>query len=135
MAATIELATQMTYTPAVGDVVVSALSFTAAAPTESVKSQFAADTTTYATGFTLDLGNIAVGSGYILWLHPIVGDFYFILGTTTGTPSATNSHLHIKEGEAYAIPINPNATMMLGVRGIAAGTNASTARLEYHLIG
>jgi len=84
------------------------------------------------TAFNLDLGDIAAGKGYILWLYAITGNFYFKLGATSGTPVATDSHLYLPEGEAYPIPINPNATAMSGVRGVSDSANG---KLEYVLVG
>lgn len=82
--------------------------------------------------FDLDLGDIAVGSGYFLYLEAITGNFYFILGATSGTPDEDNSHLYIPEGEGYPIPINPDASMMTGIRGIS---DSATGKLRYILVG
>jgi hypothetical protein len=130
MAATAECAFKITITPTTGSVTEEALSFTSnTAPAEVVKGQPVVSN----TAFTLDLGDIAAGSGYILWLHAIAGNFYFILGTTSGTPAAANSHLYIPEGQAYPIPINPNATIMTGIRGIS--DEETTGKLGYVLVG
>jgi hypothetical protein len=108
----------------------------------SVKKSFVSGTTPAETvnsrasvadsAFTLDLGDIAAGSGFLLYLRAITGNFYFKLGETSGTPAAADSHLYIPEGEAYVIPITPNATSMPGVRGIS---DSSSGELEYMLIG
>jgi len=84
------------------------------------------------TATSLDLGNIAAGSGYLLWLFAVTGNFYIKLGATTGTPSAADSHLYIPEGEGYAIPITPNATSVAGVRFVGDSANS---KLEYLLVG
>ena len=97
-------------------------------PVETVNSRAAvAD-----SAFTLDLGDIAAGAGFILWLRAITGNFYFKLGATSGDPVLTDSHLYIPEGEAYAIPINPNSEAIPGVRGIS---DSEDGVLEYILIG
>ncbi len=83
--------------------------------------------------FSLDLGDIAAGSGFLLYLKALVGNFYFVLGSTDATPEATNSHLYIPEGEGYPIPINPDATAMAGIRGIS--DEETTGQLEYILYG
>ena len=130
MAATAVIATKITVTPTTGSETEVSLSFTSGtAPAEAVKGQPVVSN----TAFTLDLGDIAAGSGYILWLRAIAGNFYFILGATSGTPDADNSHLYIPEGEAYPIPINPDASMMTGIRGIS--DEETTGKLEYVLIG
>ncbi len=129
MAATAVIATKIIVTPTTGRATEVGLSFTSAtAPAEPVFGQpVLAD-----TAFTLDLGDVAAGSGYILWLYAITGNFYFILGATTGTPDEDNSHLYIPEGEGYPIPLNPDASMMTGVRGIS---DSATGKLEYLLVG
>ena len=43
------------------------------------------------TAATLNLGDIAAGSGYILYLEAIIGNLYVKLGVTTGTPAAADS--------------------------------------------
>lgn len=85
------------------------------------------------TAFTLDLGDVAAGKGFLLYLRALAGNFYFVLGSTDATPSATNSHLYIPEGEGYPVPINPNATAMAGIRGLS--DEATTGQLEYILYG
>lgn len=85
------------------------------------------------SAFTLDLGDVAAGSGFLLYLRALVGNFYFKLGATSETPVATDSHLYIAEGEAYPVPINPNATAMAGIRGVS--DQATTGQLEYILYG
>lgn len=129
MAATAKVATKLTITPTTGNETEVSLSFTAGTPpAEILKNQaVVAD-----SAFTLDLGNIAAGSGYILWLYAITGNFYFKLGATSGDPANTDSHLYIAEGEAYPVPINPNATAMPGIRGIS---DSSSGKLEYLLVG
>ena len=102
--------------------------FTATTPVEVVKGSPVTGT----TGTTIDLGDIAAGSGYLLYLEAITGNFYVKLGATSGDPISTDSHLYILEGEGYNIPINPNATAMAGVRFI--GDDASS-QLLYLLIG
>lgn len=130
MAATAECAFKLKIVPTTGSETEVSLSFTSGtAPAEVVKGQPVVSN----TAFTLNLGDIAAGSGYILWLRAIVGNFYFILGATTGDPDADNSHLYIPEGEAYPIPINPDASMMTGIRGIS--DEATTGKLGYVLVG
>lgn len=84
------------------------------------------------TATSLDLGDIAAGSGFSLYLEALVGNFYIKLGATTGTPGATDSHLYIKSGEGYIIPINPNATATPGIRFVG---DSATAKLMYCLVG
>jgi hypothetical protein len=84
------------------------------------------------TATSLDLGDIAAGSGFSLYLEALVGNFYIKLGATSGTPVATDSHLYIKVGESYVIPINPNATAMPGIRFVG---DSATAKLLYCLVG
>ena len=81
---------------------------------------------------TLDLGDIAVGSGYLLYLEALVGNVYVLLGATSGTPVLTTAELYIKEGEGYVIPINPNATAMPGIRLIS---DSATGQVKYILVG
>ena len=81
---------------------------------------------------TLDLGDIAAGSGFLLYLEALTGNIYVKLGVTTGTPTATDSHLYIPEGEGYIIPINPNATAMSGIRIVS---DNSDGQIKYMLIG
>jgi hypothetical protein len=81
---------------------------------------------------TLDLGDIAAGSGYLLYIEALVGNVYVKLGTTSGTPASTDSHLYILEGEGYTIPINPNATAMTGVRLVS---DSATGQIKYILVG
>lgn len=81
---------------------------------------------------SLDLGDIAVGSGFLIYFEAAVGNFYIKLGVTSGTPISTDSHLYIKQGEAYCIPINPNATAMAGIRVIG---DSASAVLHYFLVG
>jgi len=118
------------------------LSLTGLGSEEQVSNKFTSATTPYevlkgkpltgTTASTLDLGDIAVGKGYLLYLKAITDDFYFILGATSGTPAAANAHLLLVEGEHTVLPINPNATMMTGIRFVG---DAATAQLEYLLIG
>ncbi|HEC66923.1 MAG TPA: hypothetical protein ENI23_16735 [bacterium] len=84
------------------------------------------------TAVTLDFGDIAAGSGYLLYLEALVGNVYVKLGVTSGTPVNTDSHLYILEGEGYTIPINPNATAMSGVRLVS---DSATGQIKYILIG
>lgn len=81
---------------------------------------------------TLDLGDIAAGSGYLLYLEALVGNVYVLLGATTGIPVSTTAELYIKEGEGYVIPINPNATAMPGIRLIS---DSATGQVKYILVG
>ena len=84
------------------------------------------------TATSLDLGDIAAGSGFSLYLEALVGNFYVKLGVTTGIPVLTDSHLYIKTGEGHIIPINPNATAMPGIRFVG---DSATAKLLYCLVG
>jgi len=102
--------------------------FTATAPVGVAKGSPVLGT----TGTTLDFGHIAAGSGYLLWLEALVGNFYVKLGSTEGDPVLTDSHLYILEGQGYSIPINPNSTAMPGVRVIG---DSATAKLLYVLVG
>lgn len=81
---------------------------------------------------TLDLGDIAAGSGYALYIEALVGNLYVLLGATSGTPLSTTAELYIPEGEGYTIPINPNATAMPGVRIIS---DNATGQIKYFLVG
>jgi len=81
---------------------------------------------------SLDLGNIDAGDGFFIYLEAIVGNFYIKLGATSGTPTATDSHLYIQEGEGYSIPINPNATAIPAIRVV--GDSVSSV-LHYFLVG
>ena len=80
----------------------------------------------------MDLGDIAVGSGYLLYLEALVGNVYVLLGATSGTPTSTTAELYIKEGEGFIIPINPNATAIPGVRLIS---DSATGQVKYILVG
>lgn len=84
------------------------------------------------TAFTLDLGDIAAGSGYCLYIEAITGNLYVKLGATSGTPVSTDSHLYIKEGEGYTIPINPDATAMPGIQMVS---DSATGKIMYKLVG
>lgn len=84
------------------------------------------------TAVQLDLGDIAAGSGYLLYLEALVGNVYVLLGVTTGTPLSTTAELYIKEGTGYIIPINPNATAMPGIRLIS---DSATGQVKYILVG
>jgi len=104
-------------------------SFTSATtPTELVKGCPVTGT----TATTIDLGDIAAGKGFSLYLEALTGNFYIKLGATTGDPILTDSHLYLEEGGHTAIPINPNATAMSGIRFI--GDDASS-QLLYILVG
>lgn len=81
---------------------------------------------------TLDLGDIAAGSGFCLYLEALVGNLYVTLSSTSATPAANASHLYIPEGEGYVIPINPNATAMPGIRILS---DDASGRISYKLIG
>ena len=85
------------------------------------------------TAVTLDLGDIAAGSGFLLYVEALVGNVYVLLNATAGTPEDTTAQLYIKAGEGYTIPINPNATAMAGVRLIS--DEATTGKFKYMLIG
>ena len=84
------------------------------------------------TAVTLDLGDIAAGSGFSLYIEALVGNLYILLGATSGTPLSTTAQLYIAEGEGYVIPINPNATAMTGVRVIS---DSATGQIKYFLVG
>lgn len=84
------------------------------------------------TAVTLDLGDIAAGSGFLLYLEALVGNVYVKLGVTSGTPVSTDSHLYILAGEGYTIPINPNATAMTGIRLVS---DSATGQIKYILVG
>jgi len=84
------------------------------------------------TATSLDLGDIAAGSGFALYLEAITGNFYVKLGATTGTPVATDSHIYLEEGAHTQIALNPNATAMPGIRFV--GDDASS-QLLYVLVG
>jgi len=87
------------------------------------------------TGITetsIDLGDIAAGKGFSLYLEAITGNFYIKLGATTGIPVNTDSQIYLLEGEHCVIPINPDSTAMPGVRFI--GDDASS-QLLYVLVG
>jgi len=84
------------------------------------------------TETSLDLGDVAAGSGFSLYLEALTGNFYIKLGATTGIPIATDSHLYLEEGGHVALPINPNATAMPGIRFV--GDDASS-QLLYILVG
>jgi hypothetical protein len=81
---------------------------------------------------TLDLGDIAAGSGFALYIEALVGNLYILLGATSGTPLSTTAELYIPEGEGYVIPINPNATAMPGIRVIS---DSATGQIKYFLVG
>lgn len=84
------------------------------------------------TATTLDLGDIAAGSGFSLYLEALTGNFYIKLGATTGIPLSTDSHLYIPEGEHTVLSINPDSTAMPGIRFV--GDDASS-QLLYVLVG
>lgn len=84
------------------------------------------------TSTTLDLGDIAAGKGFFIYMEATGGNFYVKLGATTGDPILTDSHLYILSGEGYCIPINPNATAMAGIR---VKGSAAAAVLRYFLVG
>jgi len=84
------------------------------------------------TGTSIDLGDIAAGKGFSLYLEAITGNFYIKLGATAGDPVLTDSQIYLLEGEHCVLPINPNATAMPGVRFI--GDDASS-QLLYVLVG
>lgn len=84
------------------------------------------------TAVTLDLGDIAAGSGFLLYVEALVGNVYVLLNATSGTPVLTTAELYIKAGTGYIIPINPNATAMAGIRLIS---DSATGQIKYMLIG
>jgi len=84
------------------------------------------------TAVTLDLGDIAAGSGFLLYLEALVGNVYVLLGATAGTPLLTTAELYIRQGTGYIIPINPNATAMPGIRLIS---DSATGQVKYILVG
>ena len=84
------------------------------------------------TAVTLDLGDIAAGSGYLLYIEALVGNVYVLLGDTSGTPLSTTAQLYILEGEGYVIPINPDATAMPGIRLIS---DDASGAIKYILVG
>jgi hypothetical protein len=86
------------------------------------------------TAYDLDLGDIAAGSGFCLYLEALVGSLYVTLGwvNTDPDPSATTSHLYISQGEGYIIPLNFNSTAMPGI-GILS--NNASGQISYKLIG
>lgn len=106
-----------------------AIKFTSAStPAETVQGKpIIAD-----SAVTLDLGDIAAGSGFLLYVEALVGDVYIKLGATSGTPTAADSHLYVPEGEGYTIPINPNATAMPGIRLVS---DDSDGQIKYILVG
>lgn len=81
---------------------------------------------------TLDLGDIAAGTGFLLYIEALVGNVYVLLNATTGTPILTTAELYIKEGTGYILPINPNATAMAGIRLIS---DSATGQIKYMLVG
>jgi len=103
--------------------------FTTTTPTETVTGRPVVSN----TAVSLDLGDIAVGSGFLLYVEALVGNVYILLAATAGDPLSTTAHLYIKEGQGYTIPINPNATIMTGVRLIS--DQATTGKFKYMLIG
>ena len=111
-----------------GNETIPAMFTSATTPAEVVKGSPVTGTTVT----TLDLGDITAGSGFSLYLEALVGNFYIKLGATTGTPSATDSHLYLLQGEHTVLPITPNATAMPGVRFVGS---SATAKLLYLLVG
>ena len=103
--------------------------FTATTPTETVTGRPVVSN----TAVTLDLGDIAAGSGFLLYVEALIGNVYILLNATAGTPEDTTAQLYIKEGEGYTIPINPNSTAMEGIRLIS--DEATTGKFKYMLIG
>lgn len=130
MAATAEIAAKLTVTPTTGTATEGTLSFTSAtAPAEVSPNRGVVGT----TAFDIDFGHIAAGSGYLLWVYAIVGNFYFKFNSASGDPVLTDSHLYVPEGEAYPIPINPNSTAFAnGIRGIS---DSATGEIEYFVVG
>ena len=85
------------------------------------------------TAVTLDFGDIAAGSGFLLYLEALVGNVYVLFnGAADATPLLTTAELYIKEGTGYILPINPNATAMARIRLIS---DSATGQIKYILIG
>ena len=103
--------------------------FTTTTPTETVTGRPVVSN----TAVTLDLGDIAAGSGFLLYVEALVGNVYILLGAVAGTPEDTTAELYIKEGEGYTIPINPNSTAIPGIRLIS--DEETTGKFKYMLIG
>ena len=82
---------------------------------------------------TLDFGDIAAGSGYLLYVEALVGNVYILFnGAADATPILTTAELYIKAGEGYILPINPNATAMARIRLIS---DSATGQIKYFLVG
>ena len=112
-----------------GDEFVNHLFTSGTAPVETVTGRPVVSN----AAVTLDLGDIAAGSGYLLYVEALVGNVYILLGATAGIPENTTSELYIPAGEGYIIPINPNSTAIPGVRLIS--DQATTGKFKYMLIG
>ena len=80
----------------------------------------------------LDLGDIAAGKGFSLYLEAIKGDFYIKLGSTSGTPLSTDSQIYLLEGQHCILPLNPDSTAMAGIMFV--GDDAAS-QLLYVLVG
>jgi hypothetical protein len=130
MAATAVVAVKLTVTPTTGTPTEGALSFTSSVAPYEVSPQRAVVAN---SAFNIDFGHIAAGSGYLLWVYAITGNFYFKFNSASGDPVLTDSHLYVREGEAYPIPINPNSTAFAnGIRGIS---DSATGEIEYFIVG
>lgn len=84
------------------------------------------------TATLLDLGSIAVGAAFSLYLEALVGNFYIKLGSASGTPLLTDSQIYLLLGQHTVIPINPNAVAMPGIMYVG---DSATAKLLYLLVG
>ena len=98
------------------------------APNEIIKQSPVTGT----TGTLLDMGSIAVGSAFSLYLEALVGNFYIKLGSAAGDPVLTDAQIYLLEGQQTVIPINPNATAMPGIMYIG---DEAGAQLLYVLVG
>lgn len=84
------------------------------------------------TATLLDLGSIAAGSAFSLYLEALVGNFYIKLGSASGTPVATDAQIYLLEGQHAIVPINPNSTAMPGIMYVG---DEAGAKLLYLLVG
>jgi hypothetical protein len=129
MAATVEITQVVEVIGLAGGDDVCVTKFThSSTPTEIVKGKPIIAN----TAVTLDLGDIAAGSGFVLYIEALVGNVYVLLNATSGTPVSTTAELYIREGTGYTIPINPNATAMAGIRLVS---DSATGQIKYMLVG
>jgi len=84
------------------------------------------------TATLLEMGSIAAGSAFSLYLEALIGNFYIKLNSTAGTPLSTDSQIYLLEGQHTVIPINPDATAMAGVMYVG---DEAGAQLLYVLVG